>query len=234
MAEAGGAETVGSRLRRAAAALAAAGVEGARLDAQLLLASLRGGSRLDLILAEHEPLDPGVAAAFDRLLARRLRREPLSHILGHRAFGVGVDQSSAAAAVARDNADRLGLAARAAFLVGDWAAALMGAFDLVLSNPPYIASGAIADLAPEVACFEPRSALDGGPDGLDDYRALIPEMPGLLAPAGLLLLEVGQGQAAAVSACARAAGFDPVATRADLAGIERVVIAHKNQLSPVS
>ncbi len=97
------------------------------------------------------------------------------------AFGVGVDRSPDAVRLARDNAVRLGVAGRAGFMCGDWGEALTGRFDLVLSNPPYVESGVIPGLMPEVARFEPRAALDGGPDGLDAYRRLI---PALSAPPG--------------------------------------------------
>jgi release factor glutamine methyltransferase len=139
------------------------------------------------------------------------------------ARGVGVDLSPGAAAQARANLDSLGLAARAEIRVGDWGEGLDGAFDLIVANPPYIASGAIAGLAREVREHDPRLALDGGPDGLDAYRALAPEIARLLAPDGRFFLEVGAGQAAAVTAIAGAAGLVDLATHRDLAGIERVV-----------
>jgi release factor glutamine methyltransferase len=100
------------------------------------------------------------------------------------AFGVGVDRLPAVAALARRNAASLGLAGRAAFVCADWAAPLAGRFDLVLCNPPYIPAAEVATLMPEVALHEPASALDGGSDGLDSYRAVIPRLPGLLAPGG--------------------------------------------------
>lgn len=143
-----------------------------------------------------------------------------------RAFGVGVDRVPDAAALARENARRNGLADRAAFLAGDWAAALAGRFDLVLSNPPYIESAAIAGLMPEVARHEPRSALDGGADGLDAYRRLVAELPRLLAPGGAAVLELGIGQRAGVEALARAAGLRPAGCRADLGGVERALLLH--------
>jgi release factor glutamine methyltransferase len=141
-----------------------------------------------------------------------------------RGFGVGVDLVPAAAALARENARRNGLAGHAAFLAGDWAAALAGRFDLVLSNPPYIESAAIARLMPEVARHEPRSALDGGADGLDAYRHLVGILPGLLAPGGAAVLELGAGQRAAVEALAAAAGLVPAGCREDLGGIPRALV----------
>ena len=139
------------------------------------------------------------------------------------AFGVGIDRVPAAAALARDNAARLGLSGRAAFLCGDWAAALAGRFDLVLANPPYIPSAEIPQLMPEVARHEPRSALDGGADGLAAYRAIVADLPRLLAPGGIAVLELGQDQAAPVAALGGAAGL-AAAPRADLAGHVRALV----------
>ncbi|MBL8587805.1 MAG: HemK family protein methyltransferase, partial [Methylobacteriaceae bacterium] len=141
------------------------------------------------------------------------------------AFAVALDRAPAAARLARDNLRRNGLADRAAVLVGDWDAALAGGFDLVVSNPPYIPAGDIAGLAPEVRLHDPRLALDGGPDGLDAYRRLAPAAARLLAPGGLVLFEVGAGQAPAVAALLAAAGLSPAAPARDLAGRERVAIA---------
>jgi release factor glutamine methyltransferase len=140
------------------------------------------------------------------------------------ASGVGVDLKPEAAALAARNAARLGLAGRARFLAGDWAAALAGRFDLVLCNPPYIESAAIPTLMPEVARHEPASALDGGADGLSAYRRIIADLPRLLAPHGVAVLELGAGQQAAVEALAKAAGLTPEACRADLGGIPRALV----------
>jgi release factor glutamine methyltransferase len=140
------------------------------------------------------------------------------------ASGVGVDLKPEAAALAARNAARLGLAGRARFLAGDWAAALAGRFDLVLCNPPYIESAAIRGLMPEVAHHEPASALDGGADGLDAYRRIIADLPRLLAPHGVAVLELGAGQQAAVEALAKAAGLTPEACRADLGGVPRALV----------
>ena len=140
------------------------------------------------------------------------------------AFGVGVDLSPAAAALASRNAAANGLAGRAAFVCGRWAESLAGRFDLILTNPPYIRSGDIAGLMPEVAAYEPALALDGGADGLDAYRAIVPALPGLLAAGGVAVLEMGAGQAGAAGDLARAAGFAAVAWRRDLGGIERALV----------
>jgi release factor glutamine methyltransferase len=139
------------------------------------------------------------------------------------AFGVGVDISPHAAALAARNARDLGLARRSAFLCGDWATALDGRFDLVLANPPYVESAAIAGLMPDVACHEPRSALDGGPDGFDAYRAILPHLPRLLTPGGTAILELGAGQAEI--ACRMAAAYALGAeSRVDLATITRAIV----------
>ncbi|MBL6457265.1 peptide chain release factor N(5)-glutamine methyltransferase [Belnapia sp. T6] len=140
------------------------------------------------------------------------------------ATGIGIDRIPAAAALAQENARRLGLAGRAGFLVADWAAPLAGRFDLVLSNPPYIESAAIPGLMPDVARHEPASALDGGADGLGAYRTILAALPGLLAPGGRAVLELGHGQRPAVEALARAAGLAPLGCRADLGGVERAFL----------
>lgn len=141
------------------------------------------------------------------------------------AIGVGIDRSAAAAAVAHGNAERLGLADRAQFLVSDWAAALTGQFDLVVSNPPYIASGEINGLQPEVAQHEPKLALDGGDDGLTCYRVIIQELTRLMRPGGAVFLEVGEGQWEAVAELMEAAGMKVSKPIYDLAGIPRCIAA---------
>ena len=143
------------------------------------------------------------------------------------ATGLGIDRSPAALAVAQANAEACGLAGRAAFREGDWGSWLEASFDVIVSNPPYIPTAEIDQLAPEVAQFEPRSALDGGLDGLDAYRRLAPDLVRLLRPGGLTVLEVGHDQAAAVTALLAAAGLQPVGTRSDLGGFERCVLARK-------
>jgi release factor glutamine methyltransferase len=139
------------------------------------------------------------------------------------AFAIGTDRSAAALAVARDNAQRLGLAARAAFLVCDFAAALTGAFDLVVANPPYVASAEMAQLPPEVRDHDPLLALDGGPDGLSAYRALAADAPRFIGAHGHLVIEIGAGQAAAVAALFRERQPVDVAASPDLAGIPRAL-----------
>jgi release factor glutamine methyltransferase len=147
------------------------------------------------------------------------------------AKGLGVDVSEEALAVARDNAASLGLAGRLALLRGDWTAGLGDAsFDLVVSNPPYIASAVIETLEPEVRDHEPRIALEGGPDGLAHYRVLAPEILRVLKPGGRFAVEIGYDQSAAVEALFRKAGANSVTTIRDLAERDRVVAGRKNPL----
>jgi release factor glutamine methyltransferase len=147
------------------------------------------------------------------------------------AKGLGSDVSEEAIAVARDNAAALGLSGRAAFLRGDWTAGLGDdSFDLVVSNPPYIATNVIETLEPEVRHYEPRLALDGGPDGLDAYRTLAPEVLRVLKPGGRFAVEIGYDQKAAVEALFREAGAMEVRTVRDLADRDRVVTGVKKAL----
>lgn len=147
------------------------------------------------------------------------------------ARGLGVDASEDALAVARENAANLELAGRAAFLRGDWATGLEPAsFDLVVSNPPYIPSADIETLDPEVRDHEPRLALDGGPDGLDAYRTLVPQIMAMLKPGGLFAVEIGFDQSKAVEGLFDAAGAAEVRTVQDLAGRDRVVTGFNKPL----
>jgi release factor glutamine methyltransferase len=141
------------------------------------------------------------------------------------AVGIGTDTSLRALSVARTNAARLGFGARAHFVACDFGAALAGPFDLVVSNPPYIASAEIETLAVEVREHDPRGALDGGPDGLAAYRAIAADAPRLLGTSGHLLVEIGAGQEAAVSAIFAGAGLALAASRPDLSGIPRALAA---------
>ncbi len=152
-------------------------------------------------------------------------------ILGERpnAVGLGVDASEEALAVARENAANLGLAGRAALLRGDWTTGLAAeSFDVVVSNPPYIASGDIAGLAPEVRDHEPRLALDGGLDGLDAYRRLAPEILNVLVPGGRFAVEVGLGQAPAVSDLFADAGAAALSIHRDLSDHDRIVAGERS------
>ena len=272
-------------LRLLAARFAAADLPDAGRDARVLLCAAAGIRREDLLR------DPGIvlsAAASDRLegmAGRRLAREPVSRILGRRAFwtldldvtaavldpradsetviaaalqqterrgappatvldlgtgsgallaalltvwpqawGVGVDISPAAAMVARDNLRAVGTAARGVIFVGDWADAIGARFDLIVSNPPYIETDAIAGLDPEVRAYDPRLALDGGTDGLACYRALRATACRLLAPGGALIVEIGMDQGPAVEALFQSAGLRRVATHHDVAGHARALV----------
>jgi release factor glutamine methyltransferase len=139
------------------------------------------------------------------------------------AFGIGLDLSPDAAALAKGNAARLGLADRSAFLAGNWTNAVSGRFDLIISNPPYIPGPDIETLMPEVAHHEPGTALDGGSDGYDAYRTILPLLPHLLEPTGAAILELGIGQSIYVTDLAREAGFDTL-LRLDMAEISRAII----------
>lgn len=144
-----------------------------------------------------------------------------------KASGLGIDIAPEAVALAADNAAGLGFEERASFRQGDWAFGVKERFDLVLSNPPYIPSSEIAGLEPEVACFEPLLALDGGADGLDAYRRIAGALPDLLAPGGLAVLELGAGQGASVAGLLDLAGLRVLGLRPDLSGIERAILSEK-------
>jgi release factor glutamine methyltransferase len=282
--------TLVSAWTRAKGRLAAAGVEGPVIDARLLVEAAADASRAEIIADPHRALTAEQSRALDGYLARRERREPISHILGvkgfwkimlrvtpdvltprpdsetildvvlprfaaeqrfsvldlgvgsgaillavlaerPRAIGLGVDVSEAALAVARENAANLGLGDRVALMRGDWANGLAAeSFDLAISNPPYVATGDLAGLEPEVRDHEPRLALDGGPDGLTAYRALAPQILRVLRPGGDFAVEVGAGQSGAVEALFRDAGGQDVRTAPDLAGRGRVVWGSKKAL----
>lgn len=267
-------------LAGAVAQLRAAGVDGAARDARLLLAHARGIAADRLILEMEGEADAATVARFGELVARRVAREPLSHLTGLRAFwgrdfrvspavldprpetetliaaaleapfrrvldlgtgsgailitllaenpeatGLGVDLSPEALAVAQSNADRLGVAARAELRQSDWFSDVEGRFDLIVSNPPYIAAAEMPGLAPEVRDWEPHLALTPGGDGLDAYRALIPGLPGYLSPGGRVLLEIGPIQGAAVlDLLGRAGLLEPRLLR-DFDGRDRVACA---------
>ena len=253
-------------LRRAAAALAAAGVENPAREARLLWREARDAAEFESLVARRaarEPmaflrgrqgfwtLDLAVSPAtliprpdsetlIEAALAARPDRAGVRRILDlgtgtgalllaalaefPDAWGLGIDRVPDAAALASRNARANGLGGRAAFIAGGWAASIAGQFDLVLANPPYIPSGDIAALMPEVAAHEPRGALDGGPDGLDAYRAILADLPRLLAPEGAAVLELGAGQAASVTALARDSRMVDVALRSDLGGVARALV----------
>lgn len=293
------AASVRDALGAAVDALAAAGVEDPRLDAEVLLAEASGISRAALVADPGAELEPAAGRRFGEMVRRRLRREPVAYIVGRKGFrnielevdrrvlvprpetellvevalervparaldvGTGsgaialavadempecevtaTDTSQAALEVARANAERLGLAERVRFLEGS---VPEGEFDLILANLPYVPERDRASLQPEVRDWEPAEALFAGPDGLDAIRALLagaspgeggrgwsryPQptsaaIEGALAPEGAIALEVGEGQAPAVTELVRAAGFGAVEIRRDLAGIERVVVGER-------
>jgi release factor glutamine methyltransferase len=278
---------VAAELDRAASFLAARGVENARLEAEVLLADVLGFQRARLFAEPGLALGDGERRAFEALLGRRGRREPLQHVRGRQEFfsrdflvdrrvlvprpetevvvetvlraaralpsatildlgcgsgAVGLtlalelpraavfasDVSPAAVAVTRENARRLGVTGRVEVRCGDLFRPYQGRrFDFVVSNPPYVASGELRRLAPEVRDHEPRLALDGGPDGLDFYRRLAAEADGMLAADAALVVEIGEGQGAAVAAIFSAAELGVVATERDLAGIERVLTVRR-------
>src|SRR6185437_12503829 len=144
------------------------------------------------------------------------------------AHGVGTDISTEALQTAETNAARAGLSDRASFVICDYASGLSGVFDLIVSNPPYIRTADIADLAAEVRQHDPIAALDGGPDGLAAYRALIPQAAGLLTPGAALVVEAGLGQSADIEALMKVSGLTcGRPPKADLAGIRRAVAGLK-------
>lgn len=270
--------------------LQAAGLSGPVIDARLLVEAAADATRLDIVTDPHRALTPEQEARLEDYLARRVSREPVSHILGRKGFwkimldvtkdvltprpdtetvveyalrdfpeqarwsvldlgvgsgaillallaerpaskGLGVDVSEEALAVARDNAASLGLANRVALLRGDWTAGLEGeSFDLVVSNPPYIANHVIDTLEPEVRDHEPRLALEGGPDGLDHYRVLAPEILRVLKPGGRFAVEIGYDQKEAVETLFKQAGAVFVQTIRDLGDRDRVVAGEKKTL----
>jgi release factor glutamine methyltransferase len=270
-------------LESAVDALAAAGVDEPRLDAELLLGEATGRSRAALVAAPGAEVPPAAGRRFGEMVRRRLRREPVAYILGRKGFrrlelavdprvlvprpetellvelalelrptrvldvGTGsgaialavadelpdaavtaTDTSPAALEVARGNAGRLGFSERVRFLEGTLPDAA-GGWDLILANLPYVPERDWPSLQPEVTKHEPREALLAGPDGLDAYRAFIPECALLLSryanqTKGALAVELGEGQASAVAELMREAGFGGIEARCDLAGIERVVL----------
>src|SRR5262245_25309995 len=277
------AETIGAAMDWAVSSLRAAGIEDAERDARFLLGAACGASRKDLIIDADRGLTSGDEIRLAHLVARRLAREPVSRILGIRAFygrdfalspatfdprpdtetlidavfelaaeetwsglpirildigtgtgcllitllaelpfasGVGTDIDAAPLRVAERNGRTHGVAERARWIWSVAAEELSETFDLVVSNPPYVASAEIEALEPEVRLFDPRSALDGGKDGLDVYRTLVPALPHLV-PNGWTVFEVGCGQALDVAELS--GQNDSVRIWRDLAGRQRCV-----------
>jgi release factor glutamine methyltransferase len=139
--------------------------------------------------------------------------------------GIALDKNFDALCTARRNAARHDVASRLRFVCGDWGQALDGMFDLIIANPPYIPQGEAASLMEDVARYEPAPALFAGMDGLDAYRTLAPQLNRLIAPHGTVALEIGAGQAEAVSGLLASAGLETVLVSRDIAGIERCVLA---------
>ena len=266
-------------LTEAARRLKSAGLSAAATDARILLAEALEIPRERLTLHLPEQVSAAQQARYDRLIAHRLRHQPVAQIIGRRIFlgrtfrvtpdvldprpeteilvqtalsgpfesvldlgtgsgcvllsllaerptahGLGSDISPAALAVARKNAMILGIS-NATFILSDWYHGLSGRFDLIVSNPPYIAAAEMACLAPDVRDWEPEIALTPGGDGLEAYRRIIAGARGHLAPGGRLCLEIGPTQGAAVSTLLRAAGFKAADIVHDLDGRDRVVRA---------
>jgi release factor glutamine methyltransferase len=140
------------------------------------------------------------------------------------ATGVGVDLSQEACAIARENAERNGLAGRAKIVQGSWIGGLTETFDVIVSNPPYIESAVIPGLAQEVHQHDPMLALDGGADGLTAYREIARALPAVLRPGGVAVLELGIGQGPAVAGLAEAAGLSVRGSREDLGGVQRALV----------
>lgn len=144
------------------------------------------------------------------------------------AAGIGTDRDTAALALARENARRLGVGSRATFAACDFGAAVAQGCDLVVTNPPYVCTDDIAGLDPDVREFDPRGALDGGRDGLAAYRIIAAHAAHILRPGGHLVAEIGRGQGPGVTALFAAAGLGDIGTAPDLAGVERTVTGRRN------
>ncbi len=286
--------TLSDALAVASRRLALAGIEAARQDALILLSHVTGLTRAQLVTEGETSLSAPMQTEYERLLARRANREPVSHLLGWREFwslpfvvssavldprpdsetliqaaldhcpgidtdysvldlgtgsgcllltllserpkatGIGLDISGEALRIAAQNADQLGLASRAQFLLGDWGASINGLFDIIVCNPPYVAEAEISDLEPEVAEFEPRIALDGGGDGLSAYRCLLPEIQRRLAPSGFSVVEIGADQGDAVRRMMEDCGLVLVEVRQDLAGIDRCIVCRSDPIFTVT
>ncbi|WP_374388821.1 peptide chain release factor N(5)-glutamine methyltransferase [Brevundimonas sp.] len=269
--------------KAAQARLKAGQIDSPAIDARLLLEAAAGASRTDILTDPYRAVGEDQRQAYEAMIDRRLRREPVSRIVGKKGFwkimlnvtpdvlsprpdtetildvallafaphesfsaidlgtgsgaillallsertaasGVGTDISSEALAVARENAANLDLNGRATFLRTEWAAGFADhSFDLVVSNPPYIPTDHIQTLDPEVRDHDPHLALDGGPDGLQAYRDLAPEVMRILKPGGTFAVEIGWDQGPQVKALFEAAGFSDVKVVKDLSNRDRVV-----------
>ena len=277
------APTLVSAWKAAQAQLKAARIDSPSIDARLLVEAATGASRMDILTDPYRVVSADQLSALAGFVERRLKREPVSRILGRKGFwkimlnvtpdvlsprpdtetildiatlafarnqpftmidlgtgsgaillavlaertaatGVGTDISSEALAVAKENAANLDLEGRASFLRTEWATGFADhSFDFVASNPPYIPSGDIAGLDPEVKDHDPILALDGGPDGLQAYRDLAPEIMRILKPGGTFAIEIGFDQGPQVKALFEEAGFGNVIVVKDLGDRHRVV-----------
>jgi release factor glutamine methyltransferase len=278
--------SVSEALHHLAQSFRAVGIEEPEADARVLVGHALHLDRARLIAQSDRILEAREVTVISALAARRLRREPVSRILGHKEFwsipisvtpevlvprpetetvveasldfiirsglrleklrlldigtgsgalllallkelpgaaGTGTDVSSVALDVARANAAHCGLESRCNFVVCDIATGIDGPFDLIVSNPPYVAHDEIVTLAPEVRDYDPRVALDGGQDGLDVYRSIAHDAKRILAQGGRLFVELGAGQDEQVCALFTKAGLSPGTPRKDLAGIPRVL-----------
>jgi release factor glutamine methyltransferase len=263
-----------------------AGIEQPEVDARILIGHALHLGRAQILSQSDRVLEAREVSAINALAARRLRREPVSRILGRREFwslpldvspdvldprpetetvveaaldfvtrgglraeklrvldigtgsgalllallselpnaiGTATDVSVPALDIARGNAERNRLNTRATFVACNMADGVQGPFDLIVSNPPYIARAEIATLAPEVRDYDPALALDGGADGLDAYRLIANDARRLLAQGGRLFVELGVGQESAVRSLFANAGLNSGDARPDLAGIPRVL-----------
>jgi release factor glutamine methyltransferase len=267
--------------------LAAAGIENPRAEARILLAHARGGEPADIFSVQRGRAGSDEAAAFDKFITRREKREPIAYIIGVREFwslefevgagvliprpetetlieeatkifadkagalsvldigtgsgcllaaflkeypnaqGLGIDASPDALFWARRNLARHGLPTRGRLLQGQWTDGLTETFDIIFCNPPYIETVAIDVLDPDVSRHEPRSALDGGADGTEAYRAVAPQIATHLKQAGTAFVELGAGQVAAVRGIFSAAGLETIKVASDLSGSDRCLVARK-------
>lgn len=269
-------------LARGTRHLKSVGLDGAGRDARRLMAHALNVDPGRLTLVLPEVIDTAAAERFDRLIARRAAREPVSHLTGRRMFygrefevtpdvldprpetetlieaalaepyervldlgtgtgcilltllaesqgawGIGTDISNPALDVAARNRAMMGLAECALLRRSDWFAELSGSFDLIVSNPPYIAADEVAALAPELS-HEPRLALTDEADGLTAYRAITSGAARFLEPDGRLMVEIGWRQGAAVADLMAGAGLVGVTVISDLDGRDRVVSARKS------
>ena len=277
--------TIAAVRRALAQAFRNAGLDSPELDARVLIGHALGLDHAALVSNGERALDAREAATMAAFAERRLKREPVARITGHKEFwgldlavtpatlvprpetetvvettlaavadrtrtlcladfgvgtgalllallselpnaiGIGTDLNEEALRTAHGNAARLGLATRAEFVRCDYGAALRGPFDIVVSNPPYIESDAIGGLDPEVRDYDPRLALDGGTSGFRGYRAVVSDARRILAPAGILVVELGAGQAPAVAVLMEHAGLVTEPPRADLMGHFRAILA---------